>query len=242
MRYLGGKYRQSKQIVAALEASFKNYVEPFCGGLWSATAVMKKFPDAYYILNDNNPFLIRFWQEAGRGWNPPEFVSKETYDWYKSHRPKDDPMTAYVGFGWSFAGKFFGSYDSWQGTYVDKFGRSRSYKNGSYRSTVNKIKTLRSVSYEISCTDYQNVYIPKGSVVYLDPPYSDKTPQSTLTAFDGVTYLEWASWLVKERQAFVLASEMTNPGWKVLYDWGDTTVVHGARKKQKDHELLMQVT
>jgi len=54
MWYLGGKMRQSKQIVAAID-NFSLYVEPFCGALWSATAVMKTFPGRRYLLNHAYP-------------------------------------------------------------------------------------------------------------------------------------------------------------------------------------------
>lgn len=233
MRYLGGKMRQSKEIVKAVRylGGSNTYVEPFCGAMWSATAVMKEFPDWNFICNDINPYLIRFWRDAAHGWDPPETVSEETYAWYNKHRPKNDPMTGYVGFAWSFGGKFFGG-----------AARTNGLIKGSYKSTKDKIDILRSVNCEISCFDFDRVFVPQGSIVYMDPPYEGRTRQHSGNAFDRNAYYEHCKKLSK--RATVIASEFGNPmGWEVLHDWGDTVVRHlNAKPKDGTRELLMRVT
>lgn len=236
MWYLGGKMRQSKEIVKAvryLGGKTPNvYVEPFCGALWSATAVMKEFPDWKYAMNDVNPFLIRFWQDAKDGWDPPELVSEATYVDYNTRRPANDPMTGYVGFAWSFGGKFFGG-----------AARTNGKIKGSYGSTKTKIDMLRQCDVEFSSVDYLQVPVPMNSIVYMDPPYVGRTKQRAENQFDHTKYVAHCEYLVKRRNSAVIATEFQNPaGWELLHDWGDTVVRHlNAKPKDGTRELLMRV-
>ena len=62
MRYMGGKFRQSKAICQVLKPYInKNtvYVEPFCGGMWSAARVARELKPKEMILNDiNKPLML----------------------------------------------------------------------------------------------------------------------------------------------------------------------------------------
>jgi site-specific DNA-adenine methylase len=90
MRYLGGKCRQSKEIVNAirrLRPDFKVYVEPFCGAMWSACAIIRAFPGRKYLLSDNNPYLMTTWIRARNGWDPPPVFSEAEYMDYKKRLP-----------------------------------------------------------------------------------------------------------------------------------------------------------
>ncbi len=234
MRYLGGKMRQSKEIVKAIDAlnpNFTTYVEPFCGALWSATAMMKKYPDRKYILNDINPHLICFWEEARRGWNPPKKVSEATYIKYNRERPLGDPMTGYVGFAWSFGGKFFGG-----------AARTNGLIKGSYKSCVDKIRILRSVQVSFECVDYFNLEFKAPAMVYLDPPYNNRTRQSHFGTFDKDQYLKWANRLTNNGFKVIATEFVAPPRWKILHNYGDTVVRHLAAKPPDGTvELLMLV-
>lgn len=113
MWYLGGKKWQAKKIVEAVQLlcpDFKVYIEPFCGAMWSAVAMIKAFPDRKFILSDVNPWLMRFWTAAANdGLRPPTSGSESLYKKYKAEMSISDPLTGYVGFAWSFAGTFFGT-------------------------------------------------------------------------------------------------------------------------------------
>lgn len=238
MRYLGGKKRQAKEIVRAVERltpDFKTYVEPFCGALWSAVAMMQRFPDRKYILNDINPHLICFWEEARRGWNPPAKVSEATYAKYNRERPLDDPMTGYVGFALSFGGKFFGGFAR------DRAGQ-RDFEAEASRSTLRKIDTIRTANVLFKCGPYHELVIPNKAAVYLDPPYEGRTRQSHFgKGFDKEHYLKWASALSK--RCVTIATEFIPPSrWRVLYNYGDTVVRHlNGLAPDGTVELLMQV-
>jgi hypothetical protein len=233
MRYLGGKMRQSKQIVAHIKEihpQFKTYIEPFCGALWSGVAVIKAFPNRKYVFNDINPHLIRFWSEAAKGWNPPEHVSEATYALYNETRPLDDPMTGYIGFAWSFGGKFF------RGA-----ARTDGMIKGSYKSTREKIDVLRSADVVFRLGTYNKIPIPINAMVYLDPPYEGRTKQSKFHDFDKAAYIFWAGNLAKKSK--VIATEfIEQPGWKILHNYGDTVVRHhSAKPADGTTELLMRV-
>lgn len=248
MRYWGGKFRQRKHIIAAvarLRPDFQTYCEPFCGAMWSACAVMEAIPGRRYFLNDANPYLMRFWRAAiFEGWNPPETLTEERYQWYNKNRPMSDPATGYIGFAYSFGAKFFGGLARGNGVMKEP---------GTF-STIQKINTLRRASsggkgVTLSCLDYLKMRIPRGSMVYLDPPYAGRTPQQKVVKFDRGTYKEWAESLVSHLGCTVIATEFGNLyGWKVLHDWGNTVVRHHGDEKRGTgyddgtRELLMQVT
>lgn len=239
MRYLGGKFRQSKAIVAAVETidpDFEVYVEPFCGAMWSATAMIKRFPERRYYFSDCHPALMTMWRAGLDGWEPPppEEMTEELYFRYREERPVNDPMTGYLGFAWAFGGEYFGT---------PARGSDGVFK-GSYASTVRKIRILRQADVTLSCCSYERVKLPKGAMVYLDPPYSyGRTPQASENgSFDRPAFIRYAE-AAAERGAHVLSSEFVNDaGWPVVHDWGDTVVRHRAGKgSDGTRELLMRV-
>lgn len=242
MRYMGGKHRQAKAIVAAVgeyHPHFDVYIEPFCGSLSSACAVIRAFPvGRIYILNDANVYLMTFWQAAIDGWNPPDVVTEEVYGWYRTHRPADDPMTAYVGFAWSFGGKFFGG-----------FARSSDTRNQGlsiYTGVMRKIVTLRAVKDSVifMCGDYTGVPVPGGAMVYLDPPYEGRTKQAShMEAINVAAYVSYANSLTANDGCTVIASQFgERPGWITVHNWGDTVVRHHKSKgRDGTYETLQLV-
>lgn len=234
MRYIGGKNRQAKEIVRSV-ATYRNrlgtYVEPFCGGMWSACAVMQAFPDARFLMSDANPYLICLWKAIKDGWEPPSKVNEDTHKRYQRTLPADDPMTAYVGFAWSFGGKFFGGP-----------ARTNGVFEGSHSSTAKKAEIIRRSNVTFRCCSYEEAIIPLASVVYLDPPYEERTRQSKYV--DPLNYDSYYKWAEQQGQrATVLASSFINRrGWKVLHSWGDTVVRHvNGKEPDGTTELLMLV-
>ena len=108
MRYLGGKSRIRKQVSSYLESIRKPdqiYFEPFVGGAWVLQEMTGK-----RIASDGNFALIEMYKALQKGWIPPESITKEQYAEYKAKQDPSDPMTAFVGIGCSFAGKWFGGF------------------------------------------------------------------------------------------------------------------------------------
>lgn len=242
MWYLGGKFRQSKEIVKAvqdLKPDFHTYTEPFCGAMWSACAVIKAFPDRKFLLNDVNPYLMCLWSALLEDWDPPEFISLETYNDYKEKRPINDPMTAYIGFAWSFGGKFFGGYAR------NKSGSKEG--KGSYRSLKTKQQILKSADVTLSCQCFNELNMDAGGsdVCYLDPPYDGRTKQSNVVGeFDIISHYNWAESLTEVEDRLVVATDFGNPRrWKVVHNFGDTVVRHlNSKGRDGTEELLLLVT
>lgn len=55
MKYMGGKFRQSKMIAKVIgenEGKGFKYCEPFCGSMWSAVKVLKEVNNLRFYCND----------------------------------------------------------------------------------------------------------------------------------------------------------------------------------------------
>lgn len=232
MRYLGGKFRQAKEIARIVSEMGKpvSYHEPFCGSLASAIAVSKVIPGVPVVLSDANPYLMSFWIGSKNGFNPPETITEADYATYNSKRDVNDPMTGYVGFACSFGGKFFGG-----------AARTDGVIRPSWKNTMERIRWVRDNDVSLSCCAYwDHSSQTTGSLTYLDPPYVGRTPQSKVVPpFDREHFETYAEGL----PGSVISSEFINPrGWEVLHNWGDTVVRHlNAKAPDGTVELLMRV-
>lgn len=218
MQYMGGKFRQSKAIVQCLKSYFDDntvYVEPFCGGMWSACRVIDELHPKSVILNDINKPLMLLWDKCikdGVDWLP-DYPTAEQHAWYKREQPEDDPLTAYIGFGFSFGG-------AWFSTYI-KPGTSHNgnQKNSIRRKCDRLIKSRSSIAlYNVS---YENLSIPDGAVVYCDPPYAGRTKAHRFDTWNNDAFWQWVRDLSQRCTVFV--SCYGHPSdFEVVYSWGDT--------------------
>lgn len=145
-------------------------------------------------------------------WDPPETVTREEYaDAKMGLLPPH--LTAFIGFGCSFAAKWFGGYAE------DIFGR-RKYALSAKRACLRKIALLMDVTFTHS--DYRNLR-PEGALIYCDPPYNATTGYST-GAFDTAEFwsvaTEWA------RFNTVVVSEYQGP-WPVALSIPTKTEIRG---------------
>ena len=79
----------------------------------------------------------------------------------QSEKDPLDPLTAFVGFGCSYSGKWFGG--------LAKDGNGRNYALNAYNSLMKKAKTFKDV--EFSHKSYLD-YTPTDYLVYCDPRLS----------------------------------------------------------------------
>lgn len=171
MRYLGGKVRICKQIAKFLESKRKpnqEYLEPFLGG----ASVFCEMSNPRFGSDINTP-LITMWKALMAGWVPPDTVSEELYKEYKNSKPMGDPLTAFIGIGCSYSGKWFGGFA--------RDGTGRNYcKNAKNQLLKKKGKLLHSV-IRFGC--YWE-WCPVGMLIYCDPPYEDTTQYDYCKGFD----------------------------------------------------------
>lgn len=207
MHYMGGKSKLGSSIAEVINhhISTKNintYLEPFVGALW----VLQNVRAPNRTASDANYPLITLYKAIQEGWEPPDEVSEETYNWYKEQAKynyenvKDDPMLAFVGIGVSFYGKWFGGFAR------DKKGSN--YAKRAKNSLLKKMKNCMDVKFYHGTFDQFN---PKESVVYCDPPYSGTTSYDAIGYFDHekfwLTMIHWAN------NNVVLVSEYSIPRW-----------------------------
>jgi DNA adenine methylase len=127
--------------------------------------------------------LYRAWLD---GWRPPAEVSEQLYHEIKARKDPADPLTAFVGFGCTFGAKWFGGYARQVGDPVSQ---------GSAISLERKLTRCRDVRFV--CSDFADLEILPGDLVYCDPPYRGTTAYGYFRGFDYDRYLskltEWSA-------------------------------------------------
>lgn len=205
MKYVGSKERHCKDILPIILDGHEGlFVEPFLGG----ASVLSKVSGPR-LGSDVNPHVVALWTAIRDGWIPPVEVSESEYSDAKKGQ-KIDAYTAFVGFGCSFAGKWFGGYARGK----DAKGIDRNYADESSRAAIKKAKGLAGA--EIIHCGYKDLSIPDGSTVYCDPPY-DGTQGYATGQFDHKEFWMWADEL-NSRGCRVFVSEYVAPdGWLCVW-------------------------
>ena len=230
MRYMGGKFRQSKAIVEVLRPYITPdtvYVEPFCGGMWSAARVAKELKPGLMILNDINRPLMLLWEKClreGCDWLPvdSETVERE-YQGYKARQDDNDPLTAWYGIALSFGGKWFGGLARGR----NNKGTRRNYAEESVKSTKYAVDILNCLNVDLHVGSYKDLAIPDNAVVYLDPPYEGRTKAYHFDSFNYGEFWDYVRELSKRCIVFTSCFDCPSD-FETVYSWGDTVVRHHA--------------
>ncbi len=228
---MGSKHRLSKDLVpilntTILDNNIKTYIEPFVGG----ANIIEHIECSKKIGSDNNEFLIEMWNKLIMGWNPPNEMSRETYNNIKNNK-KDYPkyMVAIAGFCATYNAKWFGGY---AGLVKTKVGTIRNYYDESIRNILSQINKLKDV--EFLCCDYKQYSNTKNSLFYCDPPYENTTKYKD--EFKHEEFWEWVRLMSKNNIVFV--SEYNAPeDFECVYEKQLTTTLDKNSRK-KDIEKL----
>lgn len=168
MRYLGGKGRTGHiiaQYLNAIRFDNQSYWEPFVGGGWVLSNISASGKNH---ASDKHVALISMWQSLLDGWQPPNTISEDEYEDAKS-LPDTDPLKAFIGFGCSFSGKYFGGYA--------RSGK-RNYASNARNSLFRKIASMPPVTFYHA--DFMTCDPPESHMlIYCDPPYNNTTGYST---------------------------------------------------------------
>jgi DNA adenine methylase len=181
MKYLGGKHRIAKRLAEVLNPSARKagiYVEPFVGAAWVMCQID---PSVKRIAADANEALITMWAELCNGWEPPETLSEAEHTRLKALKDPRNPLTAFAGFGCSFAGMWFSSYA--------RDAQGNNYAAMAARSLRKKREKLEHVIWQSG--DYRERNYTKGAVIYCDPPYANTIPYKATGVFDSKIFWEW---------------------------------------------------
>lgn len=202
MRYLGGKARTRNEICAYLNMvrqPGQPYWEPFVGGGW----VLEKIKGQPTYASDANEALIAMWQALQDGWEPPSVVTETMYLEAKAGM-YEPALTAFIGFGCSFGGKWFAGYAGF-----DKRNR-RNYAQNSFNSLTRKINKFGDICHFFAA-DFLTCHAPDANcLIYCDPPYENTTAYGAVPPFDHAKFWERVRWLEK-RGHTVIVSEYQAP-------------------------------
>lgn len=212
MKYMGSKNRFAKELLPIILKDRTNgqyYVEPFAGGMNLIDKV-----EGNRIANDIHTELIEMWKALVYDlWRPPLNVSKELYNKVKSEKQNySKKLVGWIGFCCSYSGKYFGG---WANDYFDK-GKNyklngernvlRNYQKEAINSTAKQIPKLKGV--EFTNLKYNEIEIPKSSIIYCDPPYNNTTKYKT--DFNHILFWDWVR--TKSKQGHkVYVSEYNAP-------------------------------
>ena len=190
---MGSKRRLWKYISPIILENRKKgqlYVEPFCGGCNSLSQVSGR-----RLAADNNPYLIEMLKSVIKEQPQIYPISKEIYDKVrKDYRNGNFSRYTIAEMGWvgfmaSYNGRFFDGGYSGNGV-KSKDGGQRDYIDEFIKDLLSQIDNLKGVEFQ--CCSYDELQIPDGSIVYLDPPYRDTKQYTTATDFDYKYFYWWA--------------------------------------------------
>jgi len=227
VQYLGGKTRLAGPISKILleRLNGRLFVEPFRGAL-NITAAME--PAGRRIASDINPYLFTLYKSLRAGWEPPKHVTEDDYRRVRAVNDERDPLIAFVGYGCSFGGK-------WWGGYARPNKTNRNYCDTARRGILKKLRRCQGVAFA-SCA-FTDLDIDSRCLVYCDPPYAGTTEYSAARGFDSDEF--WGcvrSW--SQAGAIVLVSEYAAPpDFESIW----TAPVHGGQlAKSSNREHLFQ--
>jgi len=205
---MGSKNRIAKYILPIILKERKKemtWVEPFVGG-----ANMIDKVEGERIGADANPYLICLFKSLQNGYVPPDRVSEGEYMKVRIER-EVNPRTAFIGFGCSYSGKWFGGYarsirkDTPNADFSNK--TARNYCTEAKKNLLNQLPNIIDVNFVLS--NYQNLQIPPNSLIYCDPPYEGTTKYRNSLNYD--IFWNWCREKSNEGHV-VFVSEYKAPG------------------------------
>jgi DNA adenine methylase len=211
MRYLGGKYKIRKQVAGYLESvrDGRDYLEPFVG----SASVLQEMSGTR-TASDSNGALITMYRALQEGWTPPDDITEEMYAHYRKGQDENDPLTAFIGIGCSFGGKWFGGYA--------RGGIKRNYAGEAKSSLIKLIPFIKGVHFN-ACL-YSD-YTPENMLIYCDPPYEGTTGYGDI--FDSLSF--WNVMRKWSENNTVVISEFKAPAdFKCVLSIGSRTSIRNS--------------
>lgn len=166
----------------------------FCG---SCNVVSNIRQDVKRYANDKNKYLPVLFERLQHGMQLPTNVSQEEYYRVKDMTEtclEDIALKAFVGFGCSFSGKWWGGYA--------KNAVQHNYALSAVNSLSKKVNKMKDVGF--FCMDYSEFVCPEESLVYCDIPYKGTTQYSAVGDFNHEAFYTWAK---EQKNCRILVSE-----------------------------------
>ena len=205
MKYMGSKRRIAKHILPIILKDRKSnqyYVEPFMGGCNSLCEV-----DGLRIGNDYNEYLVELWKGLQNGVELIKYIPKDLFDKARHQFNNrecyefSDFEIGWIGFMAGFNGRFYG------GGYSGKH-KDRDYVKEQINNTLKQVEKLKEV--EFYSGSYNELNIPKNSIIYCDPPYKDTKQYDVKDKFNHEEFYDWCREMKKQGHT-IFISEYNMP-------------------------------
>jgi len=200
MKYMGSKNRIAKYLLPIMleNRNGRTWVEPFVGG-----ANMIDKVEGKKIGADLNEYVVSLLNQMSKpNFKAPE-ISEEKYNDIRKY-PSQYPrwIVGYAATQLSFGATWFGSYSR------NKQGK-RNYCKESQNNVNKQSKNIQGV--EFININYNELEIPKNSIIYCDPPYDTKATKGKYKDdFNHNEFWQWCRIKVKEGHR-VFISERNAP-------------------------------
>jgi len=215
MHYAGSKSKV-RGITLVIQSFIPHggiYWEPFVG----AGRMIERINNCRRYGSDLDVHIIDLLKAMQNGWQPPGSLSEKEYQhWMKVAKTTKtrDPMIAFVGYGCSFGGVFFGGYARCEKG-VNKTVAAIHARN----QLLSSRRMIQGV--ELRVRNYtKGLWIDEQpDVIYADPPYEGTRKVGGLGGFDNTAFWKWC-----QQQAglgsVVLVSEYICPigGARVIWE------------------------
>ncbi len=182
MRYNGGKHacaREIATIIAGACGGALSYWEPFVG---AANVITRpELSGLHRSGSDLDSVIISLLRHVRSGWEPPTVISEDEYLVAKNNpNALDAHMRAFIGYGCSFSGKYFGGY-----------ARSgvRNYAANASNSLRKQAPLLEGIVLAVG--DYASMPFGRRDIIYCDPPYAGTTRCGASCSFDTDRFWGW---------------------------------------------------
>jgi DNA adenine methylase len=195
MRYSGGKGKIAAKLAGVLlRLPHSNIIEPFCGAL-SMTVQLQPS-----LASDASQPIVTLVNAVRGGWHPPTEISEQLYkDCAAQKTATDNPLIAFVGHC-TFGGKWYGGLAR---------GHKRQWEPVRAAAETLVRRVLACPNTVFQHTDYREVKIPDGALVYCDPPYAGTTNGYAVSGFNHGDFWDWAR--KHSVSAHVVVSEYAAP-------------------------------
>lgn len=203
--YHGGKKRLGKELAQVIydlsldieqeyDFEIKGYCEPFCGMLGVYQHIPEMFkdhkPKMKYKAGDLNKSVILMWQEAQKGWKPPNTCSEKHFNELK-YNGKDSAEKGFIGHQFGYGGQYFLAF------------RTKYGKPPIQQKAVNNVVDISTklINVKFNYGDYKQFTELKGYIIYCDPPYVNTTQYDN--SFDSKNFWLWCEYMSKYNIVFV---------------------------------------
>lgn len=206
MRYFGGKSRVGAKVAAVINdaARGRPVWEPFCGACG-----VTQYLRGPVVATDIHPELIAMWQRLQDGWVPPARVTLAEYDAAR-HGEVDAALRAFIGFGCSFSGKWFGGFAR-GAQHADRKNTARNYAENARNGLLRKLHRLPPGTVFTVADFYARV--PSEPVIYCDPPFAGTAAFPGCPPWDSQAFVAHCEGLVARGHEVFVSEYTAPPNW-----------------------------